>query len=695
MSHLARLRVKEDPDASRHEVIKNRLSKSLSSILDSKSANVIVRGVDDGPGGFPEGRIPAIISDRPPRDSRELQWAVAASPGLKIFIHKEGWYRITQPELVAAGLSASINPRYLRLFVDGEEQPLKVSARGGNRFGPEDAVEFYATGLDTPFTDTRVYWLVWGSIPGKRIRQLDRSTGMGGQVPVASFPFTVENKPRTIYFTALLNGERSNFFGPLVGTAGTEQVFNVQHLDTAAPGEATLEVVLQGLALTSHQVQILLNGVRVGEVNFSGQSQGSTRVALFQDALKEGDNVVRLAAQGGEMDLSLIDSVRLTYWHTYTADNDALRFQGRGESPLVIDGFSNSEIRVVDITDLHSMQEVPAKVQPQGSGYSIRLEVPASGPRTLWAFAASRVEKPAALEVNQPSDWHQARRGADLVIITHGAFLETLSPLKAFRESQGWTVALIDVEDLYDEFSFGVKTPQALKDFLKRTRFFWRKAPGFVMLVGDATYDPRNHLGLGSYDFVPTRLIDTAYLETASDDWFVDFDDNTLPEMAVGRLPVRTPQEATQVISKIIDYEQSAEGSREVLLVADINDVFDFEAAAAGLESLLPPQLTVQELFRGRFEDDDQVHTALLQGIDSGALLVNYVGHGSVGVWRGGYFETNDAELLTNGRQLPFFVAMTCLNGFFTDLNSDSLAEALSKAEEGWRGGRMGLFGVD
>ena len=150
--------------------------------------NIEVQGVDDGTGGgFPGGLIPSIISDRPPRSPNDLQWALAASGGVKIYIQKEGWYRITQPELVAAGLSSSINPRYLRLFVDGQEQAMGVSAGVGNQFGPQDFVEFYATGLDTPFTDTRVYWLISGSTPGKRIGQVDGSYGEWRPSPFYQF----------------------------------------------------------------------------------------------------------------------------------------------------------------------------------------------------------------------------------------------------------------------------------------------------------------------------------------------------------------------------------------------------------------------------------------------------------------------------------------------------------------------------
>ena len=95
------------------------------------------------------------------------------------------------------------------------------------------------------------------------------------------------------------------------------------------------------------------------------------------------------------------------------------------------------------------------------------------------------------------------------MIITHQDFMGSLGPLKSLRESQGWSVALIDVEDLYDEFNFGVESPQALKDFLYRADHHWQKPPRSVLLVGDASFDPRNYLGLGDFDVVPTKLIDT------------------------------------------------------------------------------------------------------------------------------------------------------------------------------------------
>jgi hypothetical protein len=224
-----------------------------------------------------------------------------------------------------------------------------------------------------------------------------------------------------------------------------------------------------------------------------------------------------------------------------------------------------------------------------------------------------------------------------------------------------------------------------LRDFLLRARTNWQKSPRFVLLVGDASVDPRNYLGMGDFDLVPTKLIDTAILETASDDWFVDFSGDGLPKMAVGRLPVRTIEEAQTVVSKILSYEQSAPRMGDVLLVADIQgeEDLDFEAGSSQVEALLPSGVMIYRIYRSQFGDDEQVHSELLRRLNEGKLLVNYLGHGSVAIWRGDIFDSDDAAALTNGVRLPFVVSMTCLNGFFQDPSMDSLAEDLLKATQG------------
>src|SRR5262249_25663267 len=157
--------------------------------------------------------------------------------------------------------------------------------------------------------------------------------------------------------------------------------------------------------------------------------------------------------------------------------------------------------------------------------------------------------------------------------------------------SQGYKVAVVDVEDIYDEFSYGVHTPQAVKDFLNWSYLHWPKQPQYVLLAGSPSLDPRNYLGLGNQDLVPTKLIDTMKMETASDDWLVDFDNDGLPQMAIGRLPVRTVADATAVVNKIIAYDQTGTAQSVVLVSGNNEPGFDFASSNAKIAAMVPPQL--------------------------------------------------------------------------------------------------------
>src|SRR5262249_9078938 len=158
---------------------------------------------------------------------------------------------------------------------------------------------------------------------------------------------------------------------------------------------------------------------------------------------------------------------------------------------------------------------------------------------------------------------------ASFVIVTYKDFMSSIQPFVAFKQSQGYQVAVVDVEDIYDEFSYGVHSPYAVKDFLNWTYLHWQKQPQYVMLAGSGSVDPKNYTGLGNTDLVPVKLIDTSSMETASDDWFVDFNNDGRPQMSIGRLPVRNAADAADLLNKIIAYEQSGKADSAVL-VSDI-----------------------------------------------------------------------------------------------------------------------------
>ncbi len=603
----------------------------------------------------------------------EQQNVLASKPAVKISVKREGWYRVTAAELTQAGLNPNANPGLLQLYVDGAQLPIGVITGGDGRLA---AVEFYGLGLEAAHSDERTYWLTEGEQAGLRIEQV-RMDGTASDA--ASFLYTVERKDRTIYFSSLRNGERENFFGAVVATQPVTESLALNHLAQSANGQATLSISLQGVTLVPHRVQVYLNESVVGEISFYAQEQKSAEFTVAQSLLKEGQNEVKLASQAGPSDISLIDHIRLSYRHSFTADGDQLRLTATGGQAVTIDGFGGEDIRVFDVTAPEQVREVIGKVGPRGNGFAVTATAPLGGERILLATRADKVAAVSKVAANTPSNLRSAAHAASLVIITDQSFVPALQVLRMRREGQGHKVEIVGIEDIFDEFSFGHKSPQAVKDFLSYAGSSWKTKPQNVLFAADASLDPKNYLGFGDWDIVPTKLVDTFFMETASDDWFADFDGDGLAEMAVGRLPVRTPEEAQAVVKKIIKYETTAP-SESVMLVADINDGFDFEGASTQLRTLLPSGLRVSQINRGSM-DAETAKRQLIEGINEGAKVVNYVGHGSVNLWRGDLLTSEDARELSNTEHLPVFVMMTCLNGYFHDAGIDSLAESLMKAE--------------
>jgi len=605
--------------------------------------------------------------------SIQVQAALASQPAVKIAVKNEGWYRVTQAELAAAGFNINVDPRMLQLFVDGRELRIIVQGEQDGRFDTADSVEFYGMGVESPFSASRVYWLAAGSQPGVRVNQ---SKTARAAAESSSFTYSVERKDRTVYFSALRNGERENFYGAVVARDPVDQTLTLSHVAALDSREAVLEVTLQGVALASHRVIVELNGIQAGALDFGGQSQGVARFTLPHSILREGQNIVRLTAAGGPGDVSLVDYIRISYQRSYRADDNALKLTAPGFQQVTIGGFSSDSIRVVDVTDAGSPQEIIGAVENRKSDYAISFAAPEAGERSLLAFTTG--QHPASLSLNQPSNLRSGN--ASFVIITRRELAGSLNPLVTLRKSQGLSVSVVDIEDIYDEFSYGQKTPYAVRDFLAYAKSSWKKKPRFVLLAGDASFDPKNYLGYGDSDVVPTKLIETEFMETSSDDWLSDFDGDGIADIATGRLPARTIEELSRMVAKIVNYERESP-SEEALLVADANEGFDFEQASEQLRSLIPTSLRITQVNRGRL-DPEMARISLFEALNRRQFLVNYAGHGSVNQWRGNLL-TNDDALALGNDHLPIFVMMTCLNGYFDDPALDSLAESLMKAERG------------
>jgi uncharacterized repeat protein (TIGR01451 family) len=625
----------------------------------------------------------------------EKQFELAARPAVKIFVEHEGWHTVTQPELVQAGLNPNVDPSMLHLYAEGMEVPIQISGgtQGAGGFGSGAAINFYGTGTNTVFSGKRVYWLAEQNEPGLRIQQLHPSSG--SNQPPASYSTTVELQQHTIYFSALLTTTGQNFFGALVSTTPVDQVLDASYLDTNSSQVPQLEVTLQGVIVAyPHDVAVALNGTNLTNIIFTGQEQGTLKMAIPAGLLLPGTNTVTLTAQNGDYDTSLVNYIRITYPHLYVADSDQLKFTARAGDEVKISNFSSIPV-VLDITDPARPLELTPQANNKNGKYEIAFQVPysigiraaAGTPHTLLASSGDQALAQTDVIPNHPSRWHSVQPGADIVMITYGDFATALKPLVQAHQQEGKTVAVIPVSDLYDEFSFGVRSPFAIKKFLRVAAQNWRHAPTYLLLNGRASFDPRNYLGFGDLDYVPTQMVATGSMMTASDDWFSDFNDSGLPTIATGRLPVSTPQEAETVVNKIASYAgKSTNGpwTSNALFVADKDDsANNFTQNTQIVQQNLPSTVQVTDVF----VDNVGVagaRTGIVNAINSGQLLVNYLGHGSEEQWSGSdIFDETTANSLTNGSQLPVFLVMDCLNGYFQDIYAQPLGVTLELAQNG------------
>lgn len=659
------------------------------------------KGVSGVPGQPVEGGLPVIepLAGDGDGSPLEMQRTIAAGQAVKIAVRKAGWYRVSQAELVAAGLAPNANLAFLQLYADGVEQAILVRSGNGSRQLPEGSVEFYGTGMDTLTSDTRIYWLIVGSQPGKRIDsrqgrgsvEREVTSSLSAQRPSPKPPaepsanaylYTVERRDKIVYFNALLNGEADNFFGPVISKTAAKQDVTLSGIDETSLDPATLDVALQGVTAQAHKVRVVINGFESGVIDFSNVEHPVRQFQVPRSVLIEGNNSITLTSLNGDSDINLADYVRLTYSRAYRAEADALTFTSSHTTPFTVEGFTSPQIRVFDITDSNNVRQVSAQITQKGTGYAISVAGGDGSVRTLLALADSQVQHPAGITANEASNLFAGDNRADFIILTHRNFRDAVRPLADARASQGLETMVVDAEDIYDEFSYGAKSRQAIKDFLENARNNWRLAPHYVLFFGDASYDSRNYQGFGGQDLVPTKLVDATTLETSSDDALADFDGDGVADMAVGRLPVLTTQEAELVVEKIVNYSPE-QVANSALLVSDHLEGYDFEAASNALRPLLPQNLSVTTVNRGN-NSTAQVKTEIINGINAGPLLVNYAGHGSTDVWTGaGILSSADAAALTNGNRLPFFISMTCLNGRFQDSSRVSLAEALMKAGNG------------
>jgi len=623
-------------------------------------------------------------------------------PALKIGVTADGLYRLTYGDLTGAGFGLSgVDPRTLTLRNRGVEIPIYVVGEDDGRFDPGDVLLFYGTAIQDVYTTHNVYWLTAGGSPGLRMSTRDGTPSGGAPVPT-HFPVTLHAEEDTYYWVTMPDGEGQDHWfweDSLTAPASRDYSLTLRNLSTTAP-TATVRVRLKGHTDTGtypdHHTRIYLNGVKVDDQRWDGFQIYDHQVAVSHAYLAEGQNTLRVRGvgdTGAAVDQFFLNWIEIGYWDTYVAEGDELLFgaPAAGTFQFEVTGLSRNQVDVFDVTDPYDVVRIThAAVVTDGTEYKLRFEDAAQPATRYLALTPARRKVPASLELDRPSNWRSPGNGADYILITHSDFYTSALQLAGHRRAQGLRVATVKVEDLYDEFNGGIFNPQALRDFLAYAYNHWTApAPTYVALLGGASYDYRDLLGLERANYVPTQLIETDGLgQTPSDNWFALLSGtDVLPDMLIGRLAAQSPAEAQDVVDKVIGYEThppQAPWNTQVLLVAD--DEAEFESVAEHLAGRLPFYYTARRVYAAGYPPGDP-RADVIDHVNGGSLLVHYTGHGNVerwGSWSGGrILNRADVAALDNVGKLPVVSVATCLNGYFAGKNVSMAEEFLLRDERG------------
>src|SRR5882724_2176840 len=693
----------------------------------------------------------------------------AGVPRYKLFVSRAGIYRLDAATLNAAAPDLlGANPQTLMLSAEGVELPISIrNAAGGSgeadgSFDPGDFLEFaggpkrepptvlnFDFGSTFPdvfaandFTDTQVYWLSAEGAPGSHLR-----IPIVSGAPVNSFPVATD-------FAGTAVWEENNIYLPL---GDAEPFFSIPSLladstqsqrdvSLAIPGIArpgatvTVTARLRGgtdLSVSpDHRTAVWINGDTADKSDFTWDGAVIKEQSFtIPTSVLTDPPPIHLSAPGGlsgvNVDRQYPDKVTIAYRRLFAASGDALVFNyPNQDSRFQITGFSAGPATIYDLSRLMSGSNEVDPVLITGAteggiagAVTCTFDVPrdarsgAPATRSFSVAGPGAILKPDAIVRAADPVLKNPSSAADFIVITSrgavdaspGGALDNLLSQRLL--TRGLTSIIVYVDQIYDEFSYGLRDPNAIRAFLAYAYDNWKgsdgaaRPPAFVLLVGDATPDYKNTLQSADWvDQVPTPMmfqVSSILGYYSSDNWLASFrGTDQIPDIHLGRISTRNAVDAAGVFDKIRRYEESpAPGlwkGHAILAAGDgkfTGEADQFESvqtgAAAAYFSFPPYSATSPPLYFDNAPwlatDTAGFKNALLNEINGGAIVLSFVGHGSFETWGNNtFFTAQDARDLSNAPYLPFVVNVNCLAGGFHYLvASGSMGEALTNNKSG------------
>ncbi len=655
----------------------------------------------------------------------------------RIALRQAGICRLTGEQMSQAGLELSqVTPATIKIYHMGrkvlprqvgdppimEQIPIRVSDGDDGFFDAEDEIFFYATDLDgweemsqagiaeytNPFTDLNVYWLTYGGGAGLRWTSRSGAPQSASYIPARQF--------RTLAHLEedFLNSDYSGLTWYWDGMAGhyaetEEHRFTLHDIESQ---ECQLKLRVKGIyyppratvpSSIPHHVYIYLN--ESADPAIERFWYGALVITAEEQiaGLREGDNVLKitLPRAESEWDHILFDWFEIEYWRGYRTWENRLAFnspQASGTIQFDLEGFTQPAVRLLDITDPWNPAEIVGGENViAGDEITLRFQdiVDDGQTRSYYAAGENVLVSPISIERRIPEDLRTQQ--GDCIMITPEVFRESLEPLAQLHRDEGLTVVIADIEDVYDQFSWGLIDPTAIRDYLW---YLYNSGagpiPAYVLLFGDGNFDYKNNSGAGGSNWVPPFENG----DLCTEDWFVRLDGDYAADLMIGRLPVRSAAEADIMVGKILDYVQDpllGPWRNRVMIVSDDetaasgegNELFHTRDSEDLALHYIPPSYDQHKVYLMEYPMDwslkkPQAQQAVIDGFNQGMLWINWIGHGNFDVWahEDAFRGSNDIPRLSNGRRLPLVYSASCDVGRFDHTLNESMSEEFLRARD-------------